>query len=759
MRTQAKLLGLCIAVLIATVAARAQVDASSITSGTLADARLAADVPFIDAANTFTQSQTISYSDPRAVVLNVTNQSTGGAIFLAEAGTEPYGFSGTIISGMDGVMGFAPNGMAISNYKGPLELGGYYYPWLTLTATSASLVTSLSIGGGASRADLGVDGNIYLTNSSSSINFPDGTTQTTAASASGSTSVTTVGTITSGTWNGSPLTASYLPSDVDYTDTTQTITGQKSFSSNVGIGTTSPGSKLEIDGNRSEYITQTQTAAMPDGSTYDVGGIIYNDNFLRDTVPSNPAAYIKIRNVNTYNAFPTAIRGTQIELGTANGLNGQGTQATTALTITPNGSVGIGTTNPAGTMDIQRANDSGTILSLGNGGEDYLFSRNAVTGALSVQGSQTGYNNIVLAPTSGNVGIGTTTPGAALEVNGGIKLSSGVGNAITFQDGTIQRTAASATGSTSVATVGTITSGTWNGSPLTASYLPSDLLYTDTNQTISGQKTYTAPQIGTFTTSSLPLNGWATAAALVNGLNGYLYLPSSTGSANLCFGGSTTGASDVGGYGGVYIRGQNSIYAQTCGSEAYENTLGVFHDQVVSLAPIVARAGIQLPSGSGASMTFPDGTVQATAWNGTTLGGDYAESVDVTGDRKAYEPGDVMVIDPESPDKFLKASEPYSTMVAGIYSTKPGLTGRRQQSVDPTWRTDEVPMAMMGIVPTKVSAENGAIKPGDLLVASSTAGYAMKGTDRERLTGAVIGKAMGHLDAGKGVIEVLVSLQ
>jgi hypothetical protein len=44
-------------------------------------------------------------------------------------------------------------------------------------------------------------------------------------------------------------------------------------------------------------------------------------------------------------------------------------------------------------------------------------------------------------------------------------------------------------------------------------------------------------------------------------------------------------------------------------------------------------------------------------------------------------------------------------------------------------------------------------------VTSSTAGYAMRGTDREKLTGAIIGKAMGTLDSGKGVIEVLVSLQ
>ena len=154
---------------------------------------------------------------------------------------------------------------------------------------------------------------------------------------------------------------------------------------------------------------------------------------------------------------------------------------------------------------------------------------------------------------------------------------------------------------------------------------------------------------------------------------------------------------------------------------------------------------------------FPgSSTPQTVPYTGITCGGDYAESVDVTGDRKHYEPGDVLVIDPNTPGKFLKSAAPYSTSVSGIYSTKPGTLGRRQTTAQ---SPDEVPMAVVGIVPAKVSAENGAVHPGDLLVSSSKIGYAMKGTDRSLLTGAVIGKAMGNLDSGTGVIEVLVTLQ
>ncbi len=166
-------------------------------------------------------------------------------------------------------------------------------------------------------------------------------------------------------------------------------------------------------------------------------------------------------------------------------------------------------------------------------------------------------------------------------------------------------------------------------------------------------------------------------------------------------------------------------------------------------------------TGTGAGIIFPSDpthTPQTIPWTGVACGGDYAESVDVSGDRAHYGPGDVLVIDPAAEGNFLKSAEPYSTSVTGIYSTKPGLVGRRQLT-DKSHMKDEVPMAMTGIVPTKVSAENGPIKAGDLLVSSSTLGYAMKGTDRSRMLGAVIGKALGHLDSGTGVIEVVVTLQ
>jgi hypothetical protein len=150
-----------------------------------------------------------------------------------------------------------------------------------------------------------------------------------------------------------------------------------------------------------------------------------------------------------------------------------------------------------------------------------------------------------------------------------------------------------------------------------------------------------------------------------------------------------------------------------------------------------------------------NGNVFASTYN--TGGADFAESMAVTGDRSQYAAGDLLVIDSTASRHLALAHQPYSTLVAGIYSTKPGMLGSTRK-VDEAAPTNEVPLAVVGIVPCKVTAENGPIQVGDLLVTSSTPGHAMKGTDRSKLVGAVVGKALEPLQRGKGVIQVLVTL-
>ncbi|MBZ5570828.1 MAG: hypothetical protein LAO09_02985 [Acidobacteriia bacterium] len=153
-----------------------------------------------------------------------------------------------------------------------------------------------------------------------------------------------------------------------------------------------------------------------------------------------------------------------------------------------------------------------------------------------------------------------------------------------------------------------------------------------------------------------------------------------------------------------------------------------------------------------------DGTGKGFFDGGTQTGGaDFAESVAIAPGKNQQEPGDLLAVDVMARRQLTLATEPYSTRVAGIYSTKPGVLATTHPAEEIA--ANEVPLAIVGIVPCKVSTENGSIEPGDLLVSSSTPGHAMKGTDRSRMLGAVVGKALEPLAEGKGVIQVLVTLQ
>lgn len=154
---------------------------------------------------------------------------------------------------------------------------------------------------------------------------------------------------------------------------------------------------------------------------------------------------------------------------------------------------------------------------------------------------------------------------------------------------------------------------------------------------------------------------------------------------------------------------------------------------------------------------------------------DFAEMLRVSTGAESSEPGDVVSIDPDDFRSVKVSSQPYSRLVAGVYSTKPGFVGSEREFVgaigpngesialkrsDMAELYDEVPIAVVGIVPCKISLENGPVRPGDLLVTSSTPGHAM--VDNDPPVGTVVGKSLEAFDGSKGrtgVIKILVTLQ
>ena len=121
-------------------------------------------------------------------------------------------------------------------------------------------------------------------------------------------------------------------------------------------------------------------------------------------------------------------------------------------------------------------------------------------------------------------------------------------------------------------------------------------------------------------------------------------------------------------------------------------------------------------------------------------------------------PGTVVVIDPVENNRVLPASRPYDTGVAGVVSAQPGIIlGEAAE--------DKTKVAHSGRVKVKVDAQFGPIQVGDLLVSSSTSGYAMISKPVEvggislHRPGTIVGKALEPLNEGQGEILVLLTLQ
>jgi hypothetical protein len=140
-----------------------------------------------------------------------------------------------------------------------------------------------------------------------------------------------------------------------------------------------------------------------------------------------------------------------------------------------------------------------------------------------------------------------------------------------------------------------------------------------------------------------------------------------------------------------------------------------------------------------------------------TGGSDLAEPFRV-GDEAAAEPGTVMVIDEEHPGELKISANAYDRKVAGIVSgaggTNPGLMMQQDAIL-----AGKTPVALVGRVYCKAEAMSSPIEPGDLLTTSDISGHAMKARDEQASRGAILGKAMSSLKKDRGLVLVLVNLQ
>jgi hypothetical protein len=135
---------------------------------------------------------------------------------------------------------------------------------------------------------------------------------------------------------------------------------------NLGIGNTSPTSRLVIQGSGTTSATSTL-----------------------NVINSSGASLLFVRNDSNVRI----------------GIEGAGSH--------------ISVSNPS--LSILGTTTDNPILRLGTVGGTttyFDFFRNNANGSLNIQGAQTSFNNIILGPTSGNVGIGINAPGSRLVIKG-----------------------------------------------------------------------------------------------------------------------------------------------------------------------------------------------------------------------------------------------------------------------------------------------------------------------------------------------------
>jgi len=165
-----------------------------------------------------------------------------------------------------------------------------------------------------------------------------------------------------------------------------------------------------------------------------------------------------------------------------------------------------------------------------------------------------------------------------------------------------------------------------------------------------------------------------------------------------------------------------------------------------------------LIDGAGGQITLTDNngnttlTLEGSTGDIKLSGADCAEMFDVAHDSE-IEAGTVLVMDEEG--LVHPCDRVYDRRVTGVVS---GAGAHRPGIILNSHSSASVPVALLGRVFCKVDATYQPIEVGDMLTTSSLMGHAMKASDAHRAVGAVLGKAMGSLISGQGLIPTLVTL-
>lgn len=195
-------------------------------------------------------------------------------------------------------------------------------------------------------------------------------------------------------------------------------------SGNVGIGTTNPGVKLEVNGPIKSTMTSGQPYLMASGAAGSYPGVYIKTN--SDAVSRVGFELNSSDQGTIFFGSGSATQDAALSRGGAGKIYlGNGTAGDYSGTLVV-GNVGIGTTAPSYPLDVRVGNSSVTVWDGSNGTALGRFSVTRL-GGTSVPWS---FNNYPSYSFDNNVGIGTTTPAGILDVRGGTAAASSNGTNI-----------------------------------------------------------------------------------------------------------------------------------------------------------------------------------------------------------------------------------------------------------------------------------------------------------------------------------------
>ena len=539
---------------------------------------------------------------------------------------------------------------------------------------------------------------------------------------------------------------------------------------NVGIGTATPGAKLDI---------RAGSAARGANSDLLLGG--------------GPEGVPQLELFGTSNSSVIQLDSTGLFFWT------NGPSWRSSLFLGNNGNVGVGTTSPANLFHVNNPTGAGSLLVSGSGLglvniQDFAGPANAklfqwrseggVVRLASINDAWSGFvqQNIFVAGATGNIGVGTSNPTA---LQGGLTGLTGR----VFQ---IQNSSGPAHLAISSSGVGNVAILGFEVGDATASRRYFQQLFDGTSNVLKfralneGTGAVTQDNILTLkntgnvgigtagpnfrldvqggrinSADGLCINGdckiswsevgssqWAnTSATSINYANGNVGIGIAGPNFRLDVQGGRINSSD-----GLCINGDCKTSWSQVGSSQWANT------SATTINYANGNVGIATPAPSEKLHVTGNVKVIGSIDVSGNINAKYQDVAEWVESSQELSAGTVVVLDDTKSNQVVASTKAYDGRVAGVISLKPGIAlGERGEG--------HVLVATTGRVKVKVDASSGPIKIGDLLVTSDKEGVAMKsvpievGGARIHRPGTLIGKALEPLAAGTGEILVLLSLQ